>query len=143
MVAPVRLASDEELARDMAALREVGRRLDRDLATAAQVPLLLDVLGAFGLATSGADGFEADDVIATIAANDPGPVEVVTGDRDLLALATDRVRILYTGRGMAKLADLGPAEILSTYGVPAGAELAHAFRPPKREGASRTPLLYR
>jgi 5'-3' exonuclease len=86
---------------------------------AQQVPALLDVLAAFGLATSGAPDFEADDVIATIAARDRDPVEVVTGDRDLLALATDRVRVLYTGRGMAKLADLGPEDIRTTYGVPA------------------------
>lgn len=84
-----------------------------------QVPLLLDVLDAIGLATVGAKGFEADDVIATVAAHDSGPVEVVTGDRDLLALASPAVTILYTGRGIAKLAVLGPDDVLRTYGVPA------------------------
>ena len=84
-----------------------------------QIPRLLDVLGAFGLATAGADGFEADDVMATIAARDADPVEVVTGDRDMLALATDRVTVLYAGRGIGKLEALGPAEVLAKYGVPA------------------------
>jgi 5'-3' exonuclease len=84
-----------------------------------QIPLLLDILAAVGLASVGAADFEADDVIATLADRDRDPVEVVTGDRDLLALATDRVRVLYTGRGIAKLADLGPSEILEKYGVPA------------------------
>ncbi len=84
-----------------------------------QVPLLLAVLDALGLATAGAVGFEADDVIATIAAADPDPVEVVTGDRDLLALATDRVTVLYTGKGIAKLEELGPAQVHAKYGVPA------------------------
>jgi 5'-3' exonuclease len=86
---------------------------------AAQVPLLLDVLSAFGLCTAGASGFEADDVMATLAARDPGPVEVVSGDRDMLALASAWVRVLYTGKGLAKLEDMGPDEVYTTYGVPA------------------------
>jgi 5'-3' exonuclease len=84
-----------------------------------QIPALLDVLGAFGLACAGADGFEADDVVATLAARDTEPVEIVTGDRDMLALATERVTVLYTGRGIAKMAAMGPAEVLAKYGVPA------------------------
>ncbi len=82
-----------------------------------QIPILLDVLGALGLATAGAEGFEADDVIATLAAR-PGRYEIVTGDRDLMALATDAVRVLYIGRGVAKLEDLGPAEVEARFGVP-------------------------
>lgn len=84
---------------------------------APQVPLLLEVLDALGLATAGAVGFEADDVIATLAHRDNGPVEVVSGDRDLLALASDRVTVLYTGKGIAKLEEMGPAEVLAKYGV--------------------------
>ncbi len=84
-----------------------------------QIPVLLDVLAALGLSTAGAEGFEADDVIATLAARDREPCEVVTGDRDLMALATPRVRVLYTGRGVAKLEDLGPEEVQARYGVPA------------------------
>jgi 5'-3' exonuclease len=88
-------------------------------ALAEQIPPLLAVLGAFGLACAGADGFEADDVIATLAHRDRDPVEIVSGDRDLLALATDRVTVLYTGKGIAKLEAMGPAEVLTRYGVPA------------------------
>jgi 5'-3' exonuclease len=84
-----------------------------------QIPPLLDVLGAFGLACAGADGFEADDVIATLAHRDTDPVEIVSGDRDMLALATDRVTVLYTGRGIAKLEAMGPDEVFAKYGVPA------------------------
>jgi 5'-3' exonuclease len=86
---------------------------------APQIPPLLEVLGAFGLACAGADGFEADDVMATLAHRDPDPVEIVSGDRDMLALATDRVTILYTGKGIAKLEEMGPAEVQAKYGVPA------------------------
>jgi 5'-3' exonuclease len=92
---------------------------DVPAALAVQIPPLLDVLGAFGLACAGADGFEADDVIATLAHRDTEPVEIVSGDRDMLALATDRVTVLYTGRGIAKLEPMGPAEVFAKYGVPA------------------------
>lgn len=84
-----------------------------------QIPPLLELLTALGLATAGAEGFEADDVIATLAARDEDTVEVVTGDRDLLALATERVTVLYIGKGIAKLAEMGPAEVREKYGIPA------------------------
>ena len=86
---------------------------------AAQVPPLLEILGALGLACAGADGFEADDVMATLAHRDTDPVEVVTGDRDMLALATDRVTVLYTGKGIAKMEAMGPAQVQAKYGIPA------------------------
>jgi 5'-3' exonuclease len=85
----------------------------------AQLPSLLSVLNAFGLACAGADGFEADDVMATLAHRDTDPVEIVSGDRDLLALATDRITVLYTGKGIAKMAAMGPAEVQAQYGIPA------------------------
>lgn len=87
---------------------------------AVQIPILLDVLAALGLCVAGAAGFEADDVIATLAARADAagePVEVVTGDRDLMAVATDRVRVLYVGRGMAKLEDLDAASVRAKYGI--------------------------
>ena len=84
-----------------------------------QVPLLLEVLRTLGLATAGAAGFEADDVMATLAARDSEPVSVVSGDRDMLALASDRVTVLYTGKGIAKLEEIGPADVQAKYGVPA------------------------
>ncbi|MEP6852988.1 MAG: 5'-3' exonuclease [bacterium] len=86
---------------------------------APQVPVLFDVLDAIGLARAGAHGFEADDVLATLAARDPGPVEIVSGDRDLFSTVTDRVRLLYVGRGVSKLQDFGPAEVIERYGIPA------------------------
>lgn len=92
-------------------------------ALAPQVPLLLEVLTAFGLACAGAEGFEADDVLATLAHRESetgtDAVEIVTGDRDMLALATERVTVLYTGRGIAKLEEMGPAQVQAKYGVPA------------------------
>ncbi len=71
-----------------------------------QVPVILDVLAALGIAAVGAAGFEADDVIGTLAARGPGPIEVVSGDRDLFQVVRDDlpVRVLYIGKGVAKLA---------------------------------------
>ena len=88
-----------------------------------QVPVLLKVLEAAGLCAVGADGFEADDVIATLAhryASHGAAVDVVSGDRDLIDLATERVRVIYTGKGMSKLVEFSPAEVETQYGIPAG-----------------------
>jgi 5'-3' exonuclease len=67
-----------------------------------QVPVLLDVLAALGIATLGESGYEADDVIGTLATGASMPVDVVTGDRDLFQLVDDRagVRILYIAKGV-------------------------------------------
>jgi 5'-3' exonuclease len=67
-----------------------------------QVPIILEVLDAFGLCVVGANGYEADDVIGTLATGAPMPVDVVTGDRDLFQLVDDRtgVRVLYIARGV-------------------------------------------
>ncbi|MGX7679681.1 5'-3' exonuclease [Jatrophihabitans sp. DSM 45814] len=87
-----------------------------------QIPVLLAVLKAAGLCAVGADGFEADDVIATLAHRSDSAgetVDVVSGDRDLIGVVTERVRLLYTGRGISKIAELTPAEVQAKYAVPA------------------------
>ena len=86
---------------------------------APQVPILLEVLAAVGIATAGAAGYEADDVIGTLATRGPGPVDVVTGDRDLIQLVDDAagIRVLYTGRGVAKLEELDAAAVRAKYTV--------------------------
>ncbi|HET7070775.1 MAG TPA: 5'-3' exonuclease, partial [Nocardioides sp.] len=67
-----------------------------------QVPIILEVLAAAGLCVVGVDGYEADDVIGTLATGAPMPVDVVTGDRDLFQLVDDGhdVRVLYIARGV-------------------------------------------
>jgi 5'-3' exonuclease len=88
-----------------------------------QIDLIVDILAAFGIPTVGADGYEADDVLATLAALGPGPVEVASGDRDLFQLVDDvaGVRLLYCGRGVAKLEVFDDAAVRAKYGVPASA----------------------
>jgi 5'-3' exonuclease len=65
---------------------------------AAQVPVIEAVLDALGIVRIGVPGFEADDVIGTLTEQHDGPVDVVTGDRDLFQLVRDDkpVRILYS-----------------------------------------------
>jgi 5'-3' exonuclease len=88
-----------------------------------QVPILLAVLKAAGLCSVGADGFEADDVIATLAARygkRGDQVDVVSGDRDLIDLATEKVRVLYCGKGISNIVVFTPEEVQAQYGIPAG-----------------------
>jgi 5'-3' exonuclease len=70
----------------------------------AQVPVILEVLEAFGICVVGADEHEADDVIGTLATGAGKPVDIVTGDRDLFQLVDDEaeVRVLYTARGVGR-----------------------------------------
>jgi 5'-3' exonuclease len=86
-----------------------------------QIPVLLEVLAAVGIPAFGVDGYEADDVLGTLAATQPAPVEVVSGDRDLFQLVDDArgTRLLYCGRGVAKLEDTDNAAVEAKYGVPA------------------------
>jgi 5'-3' exonuclease len=87
----------------------------------AQVPLILEVLAAVGIPAVGAAGYEADDVLGTLATTQPGPIEVASGDRDLYQLIDDAkpVRLLYCGRGVSKLEDCDDAAVQAKYGVPA------------------------
>jgi 5'-3' exonuclease len=84
-----------------------------------QMKIIVELLDAFGISVAAADGYEAEDVIATIAERTTGPVEVVTGDRDLFALVRDpNVRVLYTLRGVSELGQVDEAYIHNKYGIP-------------------------
>jgi 5'-3' exonuclease len=89
-------------------------------ALAAQVPLIDEVLQAAGLAVAGQPGFEADDVIATLAARSEDPVDVVTGDRDLFQLVDDArgIRVIYTQRGLLNMDVIDEAAVSAKYGIP-------------------------
>ena len=77
-----------------------------------QVDMIMELLDAFGIATAGAAGYEADDVLGTLAAAERhDPVVVVSGDRDLLQLVDDDpppVRVLYLGRGLSNADHVRP-----------------------------------
>jgi 5'-3' exonuclease len=85
-----------------------------------QVQVIEEVLRVSGLAVAGAPGFEADDVMATLAARSDRPVDVVTGDRDLFQLVDDArgVRILYTVRGLMNMDVIDEAAVTAKYDIP-------------------------
>jgi 5'-3' exonuclease len=87
-----------------------------------QIDMIMAMLDAFGIATAGAPGYEADDVLGTLAAAERrDPVVVVSGDRDLLQLVANspvQVRVFYMGRGLTKATLFGPTEVAEQYHVP-------------------------
>lgn len=97
-------------------------------ALTAQIPVIIDVLAAAGVATAAAYGYEADDVIGTLASRADCPVEVVTGDRDLFQVVDDArdVRVLYIGRGLAKMEVLDEAAVTARYQIPGRSYAAFA-----------------
>ena len=97
-------------------------------ALTAQIPVIEQVLAAAGVAMASAPGYEADDIIGTLAARADGPVDVVTGDRDLFQLVDDtrQVRVIYTARGMSKLEVIVEAEVTERYQIPGRAYAAFA-----------------
>ena len=85
-----------------------------------QVELIKEVVKALGIATVQADGFEADDVLATLAtqARDRGLcVQIVSGDRDTFQLVDEATTVLYPRKGVSDLARMTPAAIQEKYGL--------------------------
>ena len=68
-----------------------------------QIPILLDVLDALGIAVLGVDDYEADDLIATFSTKQNGPIRIVTGDRDLFQLVDDKrdIKVIYLAKGIS------------------------------------------
>src|SRR6202042_2368351 len=85
-----------------------------------QLSLIFEVLDALGIRWLSAPGFEADDVIATLAtqaAADGMRVLIVTGDRDAFQLVNDNVTVLYTMRGISEMARYTPEAVSAKYGL--------------------------
>jgi 5'-3' exonuclease len=86
-----------------------------------QLPIIRAVLDAAGLPVAEAAGYEADDVIGTLAeAAGPGDrVAIVTGDRDLFQLVRDPVvQVLFPRRGTSDMATMDEAAVRAKCGVP-------------------------
>jgi 5'-3' exonuclease len=84
-----------------------------------QIDLIVEVLELAGVATLGVERYEAEDVIGALVPRAPGPVAIVSGDRDLFQLVQDpNVRVLYPKRGVSDLAVIDEAEIEHRYGIP-------------------------
>ncbi len=84
-----------------------------------QVPIIREVLDAFGICVVGADGYEADDVIGALATQARQPVDIVTGDRDLFQLVDDDadVRVLYIARGVGNHERVTNDWVRAKYGI--------------------------
>jgi DNA polymerase-1 len=86
-----------------------------------QLPLIEEVLQALRIPFLKKDGFEADDIIATLATQalaDDMEVLILTGDRDSIQLVTDTSTVLYPMRGVSDLARMTPEWVQNKYGVP-------------------------
>ena len=94
---------------------------DVPAALTAQVPIIEEVLAAFGIRVVGKDGYEADDVIGTLSTKAGMPVDIVTGDRDLFQLVDDQaeVRVLYVARGVGRHERVDNAWVRAKYAIDA------------------------
>jgi DNA polymerase-1 len=85
-----------------------------------QVSLIKEVLEALAIPTVEAEGFEADDVIATLATQagaEEMDVLIVTGDRDALQLVDDKITVLMTRRGISDMSRFTPVAVEEKYGL--------------------------
>jgi len=85
-----------------------------------QISLIFEVLDALGIRRLSAPGYEADDIIATLAtqAEQQGEdVLIVTGDRDTFQLVSDKTTVLYNSRGVSDMRRYDPASLQEKYGL--------------------------
>ena len=85
-----------------------------------QMSYLHELVAGFGITQFEIEGFEADDIIATItkrAESEGLEVLICTGDRDSFQLVTDHTTVLYPKRGVSELARMDPAAVLEKYGM--------------------------
>ncbi len=85
-----------------------------------QLPLVREILGALRIRSVELEGYEADDVIATLttqALAEEMDVIICTGDRDCFQLVSDQVSLLYPVRGVSEVWRMTPAKVQEKYGV--------------------------
>ncbi|TJY39699.1 DNA polymerase I [Cohnella pontilimi] len=85
-----------------------------------QFPLLKEVIGSFSISQFELAGYEADDIIGTLSrkAEEEGQeVVVVSGDKDLLQLASDKVTVLLTRKGVSEVEKYSPSDVDEKYGL--------------------------
>jgi len=87
---------------------------------APQIPILMDVLDAFGIAIVGIDDYEADDVMASFAEREKGPIRIVTGDRDMFQVVDDTkdVKVVYLAKGISAHDLVDTSWIANKYDIP-------------------------
>ena len=85
-----------------------------------QIPILLDILDLFGIPVVGVDDYEADDVMATYAEIEQGPIRIVTGDRDLFQMVDDKrdIKIVYLAKGISQHDLVDIKYVADKYAIP-------------------------
>ena len=107
-----------------------------------QISLIFEVLDALGIRHLSAAGYEADDIIATLATQasaEGDDVLIVTGDRDTFQLIDDHVTVLYNSRGVSDMKRYDPASLVEKYGL-TPAPVPRLRRPARRP--ERQPALH-
>jgi len=82
-----------------------------------QVELIKQLLEALNISVVTVEGFEADDILATLAHHSPEPVRIISGDRDSFQLVNDNVTVLYPRKGMSDLVNMTDEAIREKYDV--------------------------
>ncbi len=85
-----------------------------------QIPILLDLIDAFGIPMVGVDDYEADDVMATYAEIEKGPIRIVTGDRDLFQMVDDKrdIKVVYLAKGISQHDLVDVKYVSDKYSIP-------------------------
>ncbi len=101
-------------------LEEEGDEEEEPETLTPQIPILLDLLDLFGIPVVGVDDFEADDVMATYAEIEKGPIRIVTGDRDLFQMVDDKrdIKVVYLAKGISQHDLVDIAYVENKYAIP-------------------------
>jgi 5'-3' exonuclease len=93
-----------------------------------QLLIIAEVLRALHIPVASSTECEAEDVIATLTKRFDGPIEIVSGDRDLYTLVRDpRILVLYTLKGVSELAHVDQAWVKAKYGIPGDRYMDYAI----------------
>jgi len=91
-----------------------------------QVPIILAALQAIGVDVVGLAGYEAEDIVASLAAKVKPPIEIASGDRDLFSQVRDRdIIVLYPQKG--GMVEVDEAEVARRYSIPGRAYADYAM----------------
>lgn len=97
-----------------------GTRAKMPAELSVQIERIQEIVAAFGIPVLTAEGYEADDVLGTVARRAAAQgisVKIITGDRDLLQLADEHIVINLAGQKLSEAVDYGPAEVQARYGL--------------------------
>jgi 5'-3' exonuclease len=101
-------------------LEEEGDEEEEPKTLTPQIPILLHLLDLFRIQVVGVDDYEADDVMATFAEIEKGPIRIVTGDRDLFQMVDDKrdIKVVYLAKGISQHDLVDIKYVADKYGIP-------------------------